>query len=217
MGQARRRHFCASLFAPSKWEESLTTTWPILKHQPYHTSSLFQRFHSSVKFLHSSLSERAISNWIHNCQHSSCDLERQELLETCSMEMESNALGKESAVKHPIMKKGHAVIQNSLHYYLNSSLKRNFCLAPMLLCARHQQQELLFREARAWIAFEPSKPRLDLACASWTWELHMKPRMQGQIKSHSYPFQGFVQSYVLPHRWEQNFTWHANKSGHVKN
>lgn len=119
MGQTRRRHFCAGLFASSKWGESLTTTWPILKHQQQHTSSLFQRFHS-MKFLHSSLSERTILNWIHNCQHSSCDLERQELLETYSIEMESSSLGRESAlkwsVKHLGMKKGHNAIQNSLHH-----------------------------------------------------------------------------------------------------
>lgn len=71
----------------------LTTTWLVLKHQPHHTSSL-QRFHSSAKLLHSSLSEKTIPNWIYDCQRSSCVLERSGLLETCSMEMESSSLGK---------------------------------------------------------------------------------------------------------------------------
>ena len=73
--------------------QSLATAWPILKHQPYHTRSV-QRLHSLVKFPHSSLSERTIPNWIYNCQHSSCVLERPDLLETCSMEMESSRLGR---------------------------------------------------------------------------------------------------------------------------
>lgn len=108
---------------------SLTTTWPILKHQLYHTSSL-QRFHSSAKFPHSSLSERTIPNWIYDCQHSACVLERPDLLETCSMEMQSSSLGRGSPVmcweralrtveQHVApagclgMKKGHIATQNN--------------------------------------------------------------------------------------------------------
>lgn len=58
---------------------SLTIAWPILKHQLYCTSNR-QRFHSSVKFLHSSLSERTIPNWIYDCRHSFGVLERPDLL-----------------------------------------------------------------------------------------------------------------------------------------
>lgn len=63
------------------------------KPQLYHTSSL-QTLHPYTKFLHSSLCERTIANWIYDCQHSSCVLERPDLLETCSVEMQSSVLGR---------------------------------------------------------------------------------------------------------------------------
>lgn len=57
------------------------------------TQAVFRHFTHTQNFF-TVLFERTIANWIYDCQHSSCVLERPDLLETCSVEMQSSVLGR---------------------------------------------------------------------------------------------------------------------------
>lgn len=57
------------------------------------TQAVFRLFTHKQNFC-TVVFDRTIANWICDCQHSSCVLERPDLLETCSMEMQSSVLGR---------------------------------------------------------------------------------------------------------------------------
>lgn len=57
------------------------------------TQAVFRHFTHKQNFC-TVVFDRTIANWICDCQHSSCVLERPDLLETCSMEMQSSVLGR---------------------------------------------------------------------------------------------------------------------------
>lgn len=57
------------------------------------TQAVFRHFTHTQNFC-TVLFDRTIANWIYDCQHSSCALERPALLETCSVEMQNNFLGR---------------------------------------------------------------------------------------------------------------------------
>lgn len=57
------------------------------------TQVAFRHFTHAQNFC-TVLFDRTLANWICDCQHSSCVLERPDLLETCSVEMQSSVLGR---------------------------------------------------------------------------------------------------------------------------
>lgn len=57
------------------------------------TQGVFRHF-THVQNFCTVLFDRTIANWICDCQHSSCVLERPNSLETCSVEMQSSVLGR---------------------------------------------------------------------------------------------------------------------------
>lgn len=57
------------------------------------TQAVFRQFTHTQNFC-TVLFDRTIANWIYDCRHSSCVLERPGLFETCSLEMQSSVLGR---------------------------------------------------------------------------------------------------------------------------